>query len=123
VRSAKPVQQTGAWLFSILVNLHNLACIGKSKKRIAVLRLRWHFVVTLVYFTILILMMLLMAMFDSIIFDRMFFQSVLEIYPFEFGTRRTIVTAGAIVGLLIAIYTDYKLKKEKKQPQSINKRG
>ncbi|MDT8860658.1 hypothetical protein N0O92_10475 [Alkalihalobacillus sp. MEB130] len=77
--------------------------------------------VTLIFITILSLMLLLMGMFDSIIYDRTYFQSIVHIYPFELGTRRTIVTSFAVIGLLLALYIDYKEKKQKKGQQSTNK--
>ncbi|MCL7745797.1 hypothetical protein [Halalkalibacter alkaliphilus] len=77
--------------------------------------------VTLIFFVIFVSMMLVMAMFDAIIYGRPFLESIVHIYPFELGTRRTIVTAAAVVGLLVAIYIDYKDKKDQKEQQSVNK--
>ncbi|KHF40412.1 hypothetical protein [Halalkalibacter okhensis] len=77
--------------------------------------------VTFIFFVILISMLLIMSLFDTVIYGRAFLESIIHIYPFELGTRRTIVTSGAIVGLVIAIYIDYKEKKDTKGQQSANK--
>jgi len=76
--------------------------------------------ITFVYFLILISMFLLMSLFDSIVFDRTFVEGIRTIYPFELGTRRTIVSVWMIIGLLTAIFLDYRKKKDK-QKQTISK--
>ncbi|MFC0559727.1 hypothetical protein [Halalkalibacter alkalisediminis] len=77
--------------------------------------------ITFVYFLILVLMLLLMSMFDAIVFDRTFIEGVQTIYPFELGTRRTIVSVWMIIGFLTAMFLDYRIKKKDKQQPSINK--
>ncbi len=63
-------------------------------------------------------MLLLMAVFDSVIYERGFFQSLFDIYPFELGTRRTIVSSVAVLGFIIAVYIDYKDRKKSTNQQT-----
>ncbi|GAE34263.1 hypothetical protein [Halalkalibacter akibai] len=77
--------------------------------------------ITFVYFLLLILMILLMSLFDSIVFERNFLYSLQVIYPFELGTRRTIVSTWAIIGLFTAVYLDYRKMKDAKKQQSTNR--
>ncbi|WP_332631547.1 hypothetical protein [Halalkalibacter flavus] len=101
--------------------LHKSCCTGNDK-RVERRKLEVNEeVVTLIFFVILVSMVLLMAVFDTIIYGMSFLESIIHIYPFELGTRRTIVTAAAVVGLLVAVYIDYKEKKNQKGQQSVNK--
>ncbi|ARK30702.1 hypothetical protein [Halalkalibacter krulwichiae] len=69
--------------------------------------------VTVIYLTILVSMLFSMAIFDAIIFEKFIIESIKEVYPFELGTRRTIVTVWAVIGLFAAVITDYQSYKKK----------
>ncbi|MDE5415527.1 hypothetical protein [Alkalihalobacterium chitinilyticum] len=71
---------------------------------------------TLAFFLVLFGMVLLMTVFNFLVYDHFsLIESFLLLVWFEMGSRRMIVVAAAVVGLMVAIYQDIQRKKNKNQ--------
>lgn len=76
--------------------------------------------VTLAFFLVLFGMVLLMTVFNFLVYDHLsLIESFLLLVWFEMGSRRMIVVAAAVVGLMAAIYEDIKRTKSKNQPEQV----
>ncbi|MEB1809352.1 MAG: hypothetical protein LPK26_19015 [Bacillaceae bacterium] len=75
---------------------------------------------TLAFFLVLFGMVLLMTVFNFLVYDHLsLIESFLLLVWFEMGSRRMIVVAAAVVGLMAAIYEDIKRTKSKNQPEQV----
>ncbi|OIJ20811.1 hypothetical protein BKP45_08435 [Anaerobacillus alkalidiazotrophicus] len=78
--------------------------------------------VTFIYILVFAGLILLLSFLDMLVYKEPFIQSLLALYSFDIGTRRTIVAVPAILGLFICVLTDYRLHKQKKNNKSSPKK-
>lgn len=70
--------------------------------------------VTILYILVFLSLMMLATLFNASVMKQTFLESLTLIYLIEMGTRRMIVVAGSIIGLISSIWIDLKYRKQLK---------